>query len=449
MDLDEAGRIEGLKHDGFLPKETGEWKGVVFMKQITVAIAGCGARGQDTYAHCQERFPDRMRIVAAADVRPEKLEQMRQAFHLAPEMCYSSAEEMLKQPRLADVMMICTPDRLHYGQAMAALKLDYHLLLEKPIAPTAEECRDIERLALERKRQVVVCHVLRYTVFYQKLKELLEQGAVGELVSIQAIEQVCYWHQAHSFVRGNWRNAALSTPMILQKCCHDMDILLWLAGRRCRKVSSFGSLRHFRKENAPAGAPARCTDGCPAEAECPYSAPRFYLDKVDKGELGWPVSVLAVRPSRESILEALQTGPYGRCVYRCDNDVVDHQVVNLELEDGLTVNFTMCAFTAHGGRNIRLMGTRGEIVGDMKANTIRVMPFGGEETLIDVTALTDDFSGHAGGDARMVDDFLRLVAGEAPASAALTSISRSVESHLVALAAEQSRLEGGRAILLK
>lgn len=419
------------------------------MKQITVAIAGCGARGQDTYAHCQERFPERMKIVAAADIRPEKLEQMREAFQLSPEQCFASAEEMLNRPRLADVMLICTPDKQHYAQAMAALKLDYHLLLEKPIAPTAQECRDIETLALERNRQVVVCHVLRYTVFYQKLKELLDADAIGELVSIQAIEQVGYWHQAHSFVRGNWRNAELSTPMILQKCCHDMDILLWLAGRHCQKVSSFGSLRHFTKENAPAGAPARCTDGCPAEAKCPYSAPRFYLDKVEKGELGWPVNVLTVHPTQESVMEALRNGPYGRCVYQCDNNVVDHQVVNLELEGGLTVNFTMCGFTAYNGREIRLMGTMGEIVGDMRANTIQVRPFVGEETLIDVTKLTEDFSGHAGGDARMMDDFLRLVAGEEPGSGALTSISRSVESHLVALAAEQSRLENKRVISMK
>lgn len=419
------------------------------MKQITVAIAGCGSRGQDTYAHCQERFPDRMKIVAAADIRPEKLEQMRADFGLTPGQCYSSAEELLKQPRLADVMFICTPDRLHYEQAMAALKLDYHLLLEKPIAPTVKECRDIRGLALERKREVVVCHVLRYTVFYQKLKKLLDAGTVGELISIQAIEKVCYWHQAHSFVRGNWRNAGLSTPMILQKCCHDMDTLLWLAGRRCRKVSSFGSLRHFTKENAPQGAPERCTDGCPYINECPYSAPRFYLDKVKAGETGWPANVLSATPTHKSILQALQTGPYGRCVYHCDNDVVDHQVVNLELEGGLTVSFTMCAFTAHGGRSIRLMGTKGEILGDMEANTIRAMLFGGEETLIDVSALTNDFSGHGGGDARMVKDFLKLVSGERPACAALSSISRSVESHLVALAAEKSRLAGGEVVRLE
>lgn len=418
------------------------------MRPITVAIAGCGSRGLDTYARCRERFPEKMEIVAAADIRPERLDMMCAAHGLSAAQCYDSAEAMLGQPKLADAMLICTPDRLHYGEAMAALQKGYHLLLEKPIAPAAQECSDIERLADERGLTVAVCHVLRYTAFYQKLKALLDEGAVGELVSVQATEKVCYWHQAHSFVRGNWRNAGLSTPMILQKCCHDMDILLWLTGRHCRKVQSFGSLRHFTRENAPEGAPERCTDGCPAAETCPYNAVKFYLGRIEKGDLDWPVNVVADQPGRESVMHALETGPYGRCVYRCDNDVVDHQVVNLELEGGLTVNFTMCAFTKQGGRWLRLMGTHGEIEADMKKNRIWVRPFVGEETEIDVTKLTDDLSGHSGGDAKLLEDFLDTVAGEKTVGLAFTSVSRSVESHLVALAAEESRLNGGRTIEL-
>ena len=414
------------------------------MKQITVAIAGCGSRGQDTYAECQKRFPDRMKIVAAADIRPEKLEQMKAKYGLTDDQCYASAEEMLSKGRLADVMFICTPDQMHYSEAMEALKLDYHLLLEKPISPTEKECQDIEKLALERDRQVVVCHVLRYTVFYQKLKELIESGVIGEVVNIQANEQVGYWHQAHSFVRGNWRNASLSTPMILQKCCHDMDILLWLAGKHCKRVSSFGSLRHFKAEFAPEGAPARCTDGCPAAQTCPYNAVTYYMGRVEKGLLDWPLNVVTTDPTAENVMKALQTGPYGRCVYHCDNDVVDHQVVNLELEDGATVNFTMCAFTAQGNRQVRVMGTMGEIYGDVNAKSIKVMPFGQEAEEIDVAKLTSDFSGHGGGDARLVEDFLNLVSGEKVGGSALTNIVASVESHRVALAAERSRLNGGQ-----
>ena len=417
------------------------------MKKITIAIAGCGARGMNTYAACQARFPEWMQIVAAADIRPEQLNMMKKRFGLTDEQCYPSAEAMLAQPKLADALFICTWDRAHYTQTMAALNKGYHILLEKPISPTWQECKDIERLANKKKRQVVVCHVLRYTVFYQKLKELLAQKIIGDVVSIQAIERVCYWHQAHSFVRGNWRNSEESTPMILQKCCHDMDILLWLTGKHCESVSSYGTLTLFKKENAPSGAPLRCTDDCPAADTCPYNAVHFYLGRMKQGDYGWPVNVLQNEPTEENILQSLKTGPYGRCVYHCDNNVVDHQVVNLLLEGGATVNFTMCAFTADGGRELRIMGTMGEIVGNVSEKRISVRPFMREAIEIDVNQLTDDFSGHEGGDARMIQDFLRLLSGE-KTSNSITTIDRSVESHLVALAAEQSRVHRGAPVAL-
>lgn len=413
------------------------------MKPITIAIAGCGSRGMQAYAPGQALFPGRMRIVAAADIRPGQLALMRERYGLTQAQCYDSAESMLRQPRLADAMFICTPDRLHISQAEAALAKGYHLLLEKPIAESEAECRRLEQLARQADRHVIVCHVLRYSPFYQKLKELLDGGAVGEIQSIQAIERVGYWHQAHSFVRGNWGNAGKSSPMILQKCCHDMDILLWLTGRHCLRVSSFGSLAHFNAQHAPAGAPLRCTDGCPAGDACPYNAVSYYMGQLRKGNTGWPVNVVAPRPSEESVMAALREGPYGRCVYHCDNDVVDHQVVNLELEGGLTVSFTMCAFTAHGGREIRVMGTQGEIFGDLNSNTLRVMRFGQPDEVIDLGKLSDEFSGHGGGDARLLDAFLHLIAQDAPAAKGITDISDSVESHLAAYAAERSRLRGG------
>ena len=418
------------------------------MKTLTIAVAGCGSRGLDTYSRCQHRFADRMRIVAAADIRKERLEMMQDEFNVPESMCFASAEEMLAQDKLADIMIIATPDRCHYHQAMAALRKGYHLLLEKPIALSEQECIDIEKLALEKNLHVVVCHVLRHTVFYQKLKKALEEVASGDVLSVHAIERVCYWHQAHSFVRGNWRNSIESSPMILQKCCHDMDILLWLVGKNCLRVSSFGSLSHYTATHAPDGAPARCTDGCPVGDSCPYNAVSYYGGLLKRGKTGWPVNVVCSHPTEENLMNALRHGPYGRCVYRCDNDVVDHQVVNLELEGGATVNFTMCAFTAHGGREIRLMGTKGEIVGNMETNIIRIMPFGGEETEIDVNKLTQDLSGHGGGDARMLDEFLHLVASGAPAGSALTGISHSVQSHRVAFAAEASRLQHGAVITL-
>jgi len=371
---------------------------------------------------------------------------MKQMVGLRDDQCYGSAEEMLAAGKLADVMFICTQDQQHHQHAMAALSLGYHLLLEKPISESAQKCLDIERLAQEKSLRVIVCHVLRYTVFYQKIKELIDSGTVGEIVSVQANEQVGYWHQAHSFVRGNWCREKTSAPMILAKCCHDMDILLWLTGKRCERVSSFGSLRHFRPEFAPEGAASRCTDDCPAADTCPYNAVRFYLGKVREGKLGWPINILTVQHDEEGVMKALETGPYGRCVYACGNDVVDHQVVNLELEDGVTVNFSMCGFSKYNHRSIRVMGTHGEIVADTRDNLIHVMPFVGEEAVIDVKTLTSDFSGHAGGDARMLEEFMDVLLGESAGSASLSEIGRSVESHLVALAAEASRVSGGKVV---
>ena len=418
------------------------------MKPITIAIAGCGSRGMQAYAPGQALFPGRMRIVAAADIRPGQLALMRERYGLTQAQCYDSAESMLRQPRLADAMFICTPDRLHFGQAAAALGKGYHLLLEKPIAETEAECRELERLARQANRHVIVCHVLRYALFYQKLKELLDGGAVGEIQSIQAMERVGYWHQAHSFVRGNWGNAGKSSPMILQKCCHDMDILLWLTGKHCLRVSSFGALSHFDAAHAPAGAPLRCTDGCPAGDTCPYNAERYYMGKLRAGQLGWPLNVVASCPDENSVMAALREGPYGRCVYHCDNDVVDHQVVNLLLEDGATISFTMCAFTAQGGREIHLMGTKGDIYGDLARRTIEIHPFGGEVQTLDLRTPGDAF-GHGGGDEGIVRDLLSLLRGDEGDSTRMTTLTRSIESHLVCEAAETSRLRNGEAIEVK
>ena len=418
------------------------------MKKITVAIAGLGSRGLETYARCLEQYPDRAELVAIADIRPDRVQVAAERYGIAPEGCYDSVESLLQQPRLADVLFICTPDDLHYQPAIDALKKGYHLLLEKPAARTVAECRHIAELAEQMQRQVIVCHVLRYTVFYQTIKELIDQGRVGQIMNVQGIERVCYWHQAHSFVRGNWHVAADTTPMILAKCCHDMDMLLWLTGKKAERVTSFGHLTHFTGACMPQGAAERCGDDCPAAQTCPYNAQKFYLDTFEKGGDCWPVNVVAPEPTREKILAALATGDYGRCAYRMNNDVVDHQVVNMLLEDDVTIAFTMTAFTATGGRCIRICGTAGEIAADMESNIIRMRPFGGEEETIDVRKLTSDFSGHAGGDARMISDLLDLLEGKGM-SPALTTIARSVESHYVALAAEESRLNGGQVVVME
>ncbi len=417
------------------------------MKPIEIVIIGLGSRGLDNYAHCLEKHPEQARIVAVADNDPEKVEIAAKRYHIPPERCFDSGEALLAQGKLGDAAIIATPDACHYTEAMTALELGYHLLLEKPVARTVQECRSIAELAEQKGLHVAVCHVLRYTVFYQTLKKLIDEGRVGEVVSVEAIERVAYWHQAHSFVRGNWHHKERSTPMILQKCCHDLDIILWLLGSHCDRVSSFGSLKHFTAANKPAGAPERCVDGCPHGDTCLYNAERFYLDSFRKLGDDWPVNVLCPEPTEEKILRALRETDYGRCVYQMDNNVVDHQIVSMRMENGATATLTMCAFTATGGRNIRIMGTMGEIEGNMEKNVIRFRPFGQPEEVIDVKKLTDDFSGHAGGDVRMVEDFLNLLSGQGHGM--LTAVGQSVESHYIALGAEESRLHDGESIDLK
>ena len=220
-------------------------------KKLTIALAGLGNRGKDAYAPVTKLFPEEMEIVAIADIDPAKVEEVAKNYNVAPEKCFSSAEELIAQDKLADVMFITTQDRQHVAQAIPALRKGYDLLLEKPISPDLDECREIVKVAKECDRKVVVCHVLRYTPFYTKLKEILDEGTIGDIVSVMAIENVGYWHQAHSFVRGNWSNSNETSPMILQKCCHDMDLYLWLTGKTCKSVSSFGSTYLFKEENAP------------------------------------------------------------------------------------------------------------------------------------------------------------------------------------------------------
>ena len=415
-------------------------------KKVTVAIAGLGGRGKDTYAKCAKLFPEKMEIVAIADPIQEKREEVAKEYQIPRERCYTSVEDMLKEERLADVLFLCTQDKQHVPQAIPALRKGYHLLLEKPISPNLDECREILKVAGECKRQVVVCHVLRYTPFYGKLKELIDAGTIGDIVSVQAIENVGYYHQAHSFVRGNWRREEETSPMILAKCCHDMDVYLWLTGKRCESVSSFGSTYYFKSSMAPEGAAKRCLGGCKVKDQCPYDAEKIYITSTETGVASgddhW-VQLVTVNPTLERVKKALEEGPYGRCVFHCDNDVVDHQVVNMNMEDGTTINFTMCAFTKEISRQAKFMGTLGEIRADMEKNVIEVTRFGSETEVIDVTKLAEDFSGHGGGDNQMILELLDMIANGTGPSGRTTSLDVSVESHYVALAAEKSRKAGG------
>ena len=417
-------------------------------KKITVAIVGLGSRG-NAYASSIKLLPDKFEIVAVSDIIPEKMERFAKAYGIPAEGCYPSAEALLEQDRLADVLFICTMDRQHYGHAIPALMKDYHLVLEKPASNDPKECMEIARVANERNRHVVVCHVLRYTPYFRKVKEIMDSGVLGKIYSISASESVGFWHQAHSFVRGNWRNSDETSPMILQKCCHDMDILLWLTGKHCKSVSSFGSLSHFKRECAPEGALDRCSEECPAYADCPYSIER-YLHFAREGCYDWPLDVVSPAANYDDFRRDLMAGPYSRCVYKCDNNVVDHQVVNLHLDDDLTVNFTMSAFTSiPKGRGIHVMGTKGDLMSYSDDDKITVSRFGqGIETKEEIAydAAFDQF-GHGGGDYVLVKDLYELLTGNSPDS--VTSINDSIESHIVCLAAEKSRVEGGALVTIE
>ena len=417
-------------------------------RKLKIAVIGLGSRG-NAYSESAAMYPDDCEIVACADILPDRVKRFGDRYGVPEEMRFSSGEELLEHEKLADVAFICTMDRLHYKHAMAALNRGYHLLLEKPVSPVLSECIEIADLAEKKGLEVIVCHVLRYTNFYRKLKELIDSGIIGDIVSVEAYERVVYWHQAHSFVRGNWGNAERSSPMILQKCCHDMDIFYWLIGKKSVAVSSFGSLSHFKASEAPEGATERCTEECPHYYTCPYSIDKNYLEWGRRGVFTWPMDVVSQEPTMEALEEALRTGPYGRCVYHCDNDVVDHQIVNILFEDGVTANFTMCPFTAEGGRKIVVMGTKGDLESFMDRDEIVFSPFidrFSDHSVVYNTEVVEDNFGHGGGDYEIIRDLISLLLGRDDVGDSLTRVGDSIESHVIALAAEESRLKGGELI---
>ena len=403
------------------------------MKPVTAVVLGTGSRGS-IYAGYAIEHPDQLQIVAVADPREDRRNMLADKLNLPGSARFASWQELLAQPRMADCAFVCTLDDDHTEPAIKAMELGYHLLLEKPMSNTEEECRAIVAAAKKTGRTLAVCHVLRYTPFYMTLKNLIDRGEIGEVTTIDQIENVGYWHQAHSFVRGNWRTVRETSPMLLQKSCHDMDIILWLMGKDCKRVQSFGSLRHFNAENAPEGAPERCLDGCPHAESCPYYAPALYLD-MDR--TGWPVDVITTDLSEEGRRKALEEGPYGRCVYRCDNDVVDRQVVNLEFDGGAVAAFTMTGLSADFSRQLKIFGTRGQIEADMGTGEIVLQRFGEEKQRIPMDTGTEA-SGHGGGDFGIMRDFLHILrhGGESRSSAEI-----SLQSHLICFAAERSRKE--------
>lgn len=425
-------------------------------KKMTYVLIGAGHRGkrytENAYRH------GGYRMVGIAEPDTETREYMRDYYHIPPENCFATYDELLAKGKIADFCMVCTQDRLHFDPAMKAIAQGYPLLLEKPVAPTPEECAAIRDAAEEKDVPVVICHVLRYTPFLREVRRLIDEGKLGKIVNIIHSEGVGNIHYSHSFVRGAWHNTEQSSMMLLAKSCHDIDALQWLLQSKCTKVQSFGDLTYFRKENCPEGAPKNCTQGCPHGATCPYNAVSIYCDfPFDEG--GWlaPCHPDGTRYSREDTIRWLQETNYGTCVFQGDNDVVDHQTVNLEYENGETVVFTMSPF-CFGGRRIHIMGTKGELI-STDFDTIELFTYCDEDPasprygrnrrdVIKTSELAIDQSivgGHGGGDVGIMKDLYDLLA-EGKQSVSLSDIRTSVANHLTVFAAEYSRTHGGEVI---
>ncbi len=408
-----------------------------------VAILGAGSRGAGAYGSYILRRPDLAQVVAIADPRPDRLAAAGAQHGVPAGNLYASWERLIAEERALDAIIIATPDTMHLAPALAAIARGIAILLEKPISLTEPEVRHLLAAADRTGADVTVAHVLRYTAFFARIKELLDRGVIGTLQCVRHTEHIGYWHFAHSYVRGNWRNAATAAPMILAKACHDFDILHWLIGAPCATISSFGRLGHFTAANAPEGSTGRCAEGCAVERTCPYSAHRIYLEKFPPADR-WPHAVLSIDTSAEGIAAALHEGPYGRCVYRCDNDVVDHQVLLMHFENGVDATMTVSAFTGEVTRTINLMGSLGEIAGDFNANEITVTDFSlGDRRTSNLSIPGDAL--HGGGDDGLMADFLGRVQerrrrGGAPEAS--TSLRASVVSHLMAFAAERARASG-------
>ena len=415
-------------------------------KKITAIVIGAGGRGMG-YARNAKNFPELYDIVAVADPVECRRNYVRDLYNISEDRVYTDYREILAEGKIADAAFICTMDRDHFAPTMQAIELGYDIMLEKPIAPTPEECAAITKAANEKGVKVLICHVLRFTPFYCRLKELILSGKIGDVQVVEQVEHVGLIHQSHSFVRGNWGNSERASTMLLQKSCHDIDIMQWLIDKNCERVSSFGSRRYFTEENAPEGAPERCLDGCPAADTCPFHAGKIYIEG-SRHTRGWfdTAATKLLKPTEADIREALATTNYGRCVFRCDNDVVDRQVVNMEFEGGIVASFTMTAFNGWGGgRAIRIMGTKGML---SACTTDKEIAFTdnvtGEVTMIPVVGgegADTVLGGHGGGDAGIMSVFSLLVSNEYEGISAAT-IETSCKNHMIVFAAEESRAEG-------
>ncbi|MFX0002622.1 MAG: Gfo/Idh/MocA family oxidoreductase [Promethearchaeota archaeon] len=455
---------------------------------VTAILIGAGRRGFHIYGNYALKNRKKIVFIAVAEPIKKRRDNFAKLHNIPFDRCFESWEDLLSKEKLAEIAFICTQDQMHTEPTLLALEKGYHVLLEKPMANTLEDCIKIVQKAEETGRILGVSHVLRYADFFLTIYDIIMSKLLGDIVNISHRENVSWYHMVHSYVRGPWANVAKSSPIILTKACHDLDLLYWIVGSLPKKISSFGSLLHFKPENAPKGAPKYCLDGCPIKNTCNYYAPRLYIDIIpiiqimQKGKnriykfIGnlrknhirlftllakiippfkklrywseWPVSYLYTNQdedySDEAKIKILKTSPYGRCAYYCNNDVIDHQVVNIEFKNGTTANFTMHGFSEKEGRTIRIDGTKATLIGEFhdayKKLTV-YNHYSGEKKVILNQKLSLRTVEHGGGDPKLIDAFLESIMNpniEQP----LTNARECLESHLMAFAANESRIKG-------
>lgn len=397
----------------------------VKVNTVKVAIIGCGNRGGDVYArHLRAQGAQ---ITHLVDARLSRLAQVAARCGVGREQQFSGWPAFFALGKVADAVVIATPDHQHLEPCLAALALGYQVLLEKPVCLSEAELGTLLTAENQSSGRVTVCHVLRTTPFFKAAAQVVQSGRLGQLIGITLSENVAWWHYAHSFVRGNWRRSPPAAPFILAKSVHDLDVLRWLAASAPARVDSQGGLHHFRPGNRPAVAADRCVECAVA---CPYDARRIYRPR-PAGE--WPVTVLTA--GGQSLAEALETGPYGECVYLGLNNVADHQALSVTFESGVTAQLTVSAFTHNNTRTIKLLGAHGELRGQMEKGELEIHDFlsGAVETL---QVETDGV--HGGGDTGLVSAWLAFLRGEAPVP---TPLAESLDSHRMAFWAERSRAE--------
>ncbi|MCQ2753162.1 MAG: Gfo/Idh/MocA family oxidoreductase [Bacilli bacterium] len=420
------------------------------MKKLTVAIIGGGSRGIDAYGTLMHKS-NQYQVVSVCDARAVRLTLAKKEFKIPSHLLFKDEKAFFKK-KLADVCIVATQDQDHVRHAIKAMSLGYHVLLEKPITPSKSECFRLLAAQKKCKRKVIVCHVLRYAPAYLEVARLIDQGTIGTLMDIDALEQVAYWHQAHSFVRGNWHDSKKTSPMILAKCCHDMDLLQYYAKSRCQYVSSMGRLDFFNKKHQPKGASKRCAT-CKYIDTCPYSAKTLYIKMwKEKGspKNDWPFNVTCTTYplTEKNLKKAYESNEYGECVFTCRNDVVDHQQTIMTFENGVTANLCMTGFTAKPGRIYKFHGTIGEIDLDEERHEILIKRFGEKVVVVPFNKIQSKCSfGHGGGDEGLVNALYQIVTGKNDSAA--TTLASSIESHLMCYAAEESRLKHGQLIEIK